>query len=245
MKNKLKFILIHGAKGSGKSSVADSIVNLMPSFKQTSLAAPLKVLLELEMGVDPRMLWGPSENRSKQVHLDKQALARRTWDDCYQDVDHSRIPVMLCQFKYTGATLRDEDVFLIVGAQGRTRDKLREQVLTVREALTTLGDLLRSFYGVTWSAGHALIYQNVHQCCVVVPDIRYKDELKFITEAYGRDACLCVKLIRDSVEFENEHPSERGLPDELFDAVVENNGSSPRIAAETILGVASAKGLLC
>jgi hypothetical protein len=56
----------------------------------------------------------------------------------------------------------------------------------------------------------------------VITDVRFDNEAEMIRS--NREGFL-VKIVRDGVGPVNSHKSDSGLPDELFDLIINNDGS--------------------
>lgn len=67
----------------------------------------------------------------------------------------------------------------------------------------------------------AHFYDGVSQAAVIT-DIRYENELAMIKEFF--QPLVSIKLVRPG-HISDGHPSEDGLPDAMFDALIENTGT--------------------
>ena len=56
---------------------------------------------------------------------------------------------------------------------------------------------------------------------IVITDVRYLNEVQAIQDAYG----ILVKINRPGVGPVNDHVSDAGLPDDMFNFILNNNGS--------------------
>jgi hypothetical protein len=66
-------------------------------------------------------------------------------------------------------------------------------------------------------------FQPTSVKALVIPDVRFKNEVDYIRSKNG----VLIKVKRDLIPGVSpyQHQSEKGLDDELFDYVVENNGT--------------------
>lgn len=107
--------------------------------------------------------------------------------------------------------------------------------LTPREALQRVGEAVRDCYENTWidMARDRVRKLRTHGFSAVIDDARYENELL----GFRADGALIVKIRRPGARLVGEaanHSSEaelRGLPDELFDAVIENTGTLVELCA--------------
>ena len=67
-----------------------------------------------------------------------------------------------------------------------------------------------------------------------IPDTRFENEAESIKERNG----IILRIDRESAKSEDTHASEAGLPGELIDIVVDNNGSIDDLyeSAKTFVG---------
>jgi hypothetical protein len=102
----------------------------------------------------------------------------------------------------------------------------------VRELLTGFGQAARNIFGEDFWVEQFVkslrsLRANFPEMTAVrsfvVTDVRYRNELEYLLDYFG-GATRTVKLVRPNHEADG-HPSEDGLPDHLFDMVLENNAS--------------------
>lgn len=125
---------------------------------------------------------------------------------------------------------------LLVEADG-SWDTIKRANPHVRETMKKFGHGARLIFGDDfWVHQFLNAYESfVHEYCggirpqTCITDIRYENELTML-EGYF-DSLLTIKVIRPG-HTSDGHPSEDGLPDELFDAVIENTGSLAELYAD-------------
>ncbi|MFD4858469.1 deoxynucleotide monophosphate kinase family protein [Streptomyces atratus] len=159
----------------------------------------------------------------------------------YLEVQHGHIKVAVSDIlreylvEANPLVIRDRDAravplsTLLAEADG-SWDTIKRENPDVRETLKKFGHGARLIFGDDCWAHHFLAtYKSfVHEYFggirppTCITDIRYENELAMLNEYF--DSLLTIKVIRPG-HTPDGHPSEDGLPDEMFDAVIENNGS--------------------
>ncbi|MFJ1700360.1 hypothetical protein ACIOHC_35815 [Streptomyces sp. NPDC088252] len=128
--------------------------------------------------------------------------------------DHATVPLLLLLDEHNGDW-----------------DAVKRENPHVRQTLTSFGHGARIVFGIDfWAMRFLDMYQvfleeHVGEAVVptVITDVRYGNELDILRNRFGSDF-LAMKIVRPGYAPDG-HPSEDGLPDELFDIVIENNGS--------------------
>jgi hypothetical protein len=116
-----------------------------------------------------------------------------------------------------------------MGETGRVRDLVDEygwewckvQYPEIRRLLQVMGtevgrDLI---YEAIWIDG---LRNKIRNGDYVITDVRFDNEAEMIRS--NREGFL-VKIVRDGVGPVNSHKSDSGLPDHLFDLIIDNDGS--------------------
>ena len=105
---------------------------------------------------------------------------------------------------------------------------------TVREILQGVGEGMRSYVSRDiWVHVTMLKIQKVlelNDTSILVTDVRYPNELKALRNA----GFTLIKLKRNTGVID-KHPSEQDLRDELFDYIVDNNGSLEELEEKLLL----------
>lgn len=104
-------------------------------------------------------------------------------------------------------------------------DTAKRQFPEVRELLQGLGAGVRAALGESVWLDHALRRLDALSGPVVVTDVRYHNEAR----ALQRRGFFLVWVQRPGVGPANAHASETGIPVELADAVLINDGSIPEL----------------
>lgn len=135
--------------------------------------------------------------------------------------------------KMTTAYIANEDSGLYF--DDVTKEEFSEALgMTRRSALQKMGSAVRDTLGVdTWV--NRTIRGWIAQGCqpTVITDVRYPNEAQAIREQGG----VIVRIVRPGSGLQGEqgqHESERGLPDELVDIEVTNDGTLGELAAEAL-----------
>lgn len=211
-----------GQAGSGKDTVADMLVKEF-GFVKLSFADPLKRICREVFAFSDRQLWGASEFRNApdpRYRRERQVTKRIS--------------------KREGGKLWFEDVTVTELDEG----------LTPREALQKLGtewgrecyppiwvelgirnalSIINSQGNVTYDASTGLVQNSYRKkiAGVVIPDVRFRNEVDSILQAGGRS----VRVKRPGAGLQGSasaHASEQemlGIPDGCFSHVIDNSGS--------------------
>lgn len=211
-----------GLAGSGKSTVS-SILCRERECVEVALADPLKRICKDVFQFTDEQLWGPSEMRNAP-------------DKRYPRVGFQEYPFM-----------HPQDAADIIGPG-------TEAYLTPRHALQQLGtEWGRRCYDSVWvdyalRVAKTMLYDATYQYSartglvrtgsnhlaygefpkgVVIPDVRFKNEVKGIKAAGGK----VIRVVRPGAGLKDaaaQHQSEKEqaeMPDELFDGVIHNAGT--------------------
>jgi len=139
----------------------------------------------------------------------------------------SKLRSELVTIKTASSAAEDEET----GDLGPLIDQFSKQhaneTMTVRLAITSLGDVLprRNCEYV-----HKLLIQT--HSLFVVPDLRYVEDLRYFKERPELARVVAIKLQRPGSGYAQTHPSDYELPDELFDFILQNEGSVAHTATE-------------
>jgi hypothetical protein len=188
---------VSGFAGTGKDTVADILVS-SHGFKKISFADPLKKICKDIYDFSDEQLWGPSDLRS---------IA----DTRYLRPAH--------EWKNGSCACCGYRLSVVYG----------DCYLTPRYALQMLGtEWGRHCYPDTWAeyavrSAHALLELDARCAGVVIPDVRFKNEVKVL------GAHTLVRIKRTGYERPRwAHVSETEqleIPDEKFHYILENKGS--------------------
>ena len=246
---------IAGNAGSGKDTVADHLVK-NHGFVKVSLADPLKRICREVFDFSDEQLWGASEERNKP---DKRYPQRATheWERDYSvksdGPDALRHHYWRC--KFCGQTGQER------AGSGPPSEAARGDLLspsclclTPRHALQQLGtEWGRACYPYIWvnyalRAANKLLYPGRHRYSytqqlgvhhhvshepkgVVIPDVRFKNEVDAINAAFGN----VWKITRPIPRLEGaagQHQSETeldGIDPKLFHAFIENSSTLEKL----------------
>lgn len=238
---------ISGLAGSGKDTFAQLLAK-QHGFEVLSLADPIKRICRDVFGFTDEQLWGPSAERSRPDTRYKRPClpCQKTgllMDGGTFDEDLNEI--------VGGHTAPCPDC----AGKGYT-------YLTAREALQTIGtDIGRSLYRDVWveyairqarklennphlhSAPDSLsgckvydgrYYDLTREVMVCIPDVRFRNEIDGLRAA-GAKVVRIRRLGAGLKGAAGAHPSESEqgrIPDDVFDYVVENNGTLEELAGK-------------
>ena len=107
-----------------------------------------------------------------------------------------------------------------------TKDQHHHYGCTPRHFLQRLGDIGKELCGPDlWSniAIDTIKQKKSHHVCVT--DCRFLNELQILKDNFSNIVCIKIKRGEEDIIQESAHSSENGLPDHLFDYVLENNGT--------------------
>ena len=135
--------------------------------------------------------------------------------------------------KVTTAYIANEDSNLYFDEV--TKEELSESLgMTRRSALQKMGAAVRDTLGVdTWVNRTINGWVAQGKLPTVITDCRYENEAKAIRAMGG----TIVRIVRPGAGLKGEqgaHESERGLPDDLVDIEITNDGSLSELAAEAL-----------
>jgi hypothetical protein len=211
-----RIVVLFGSAGSGKSTVAEMIRQLLPGAEVFGFADPIKAFARDVFGFDERVLYGPSAEREVSVWAGAYALTQfrklapdfvEGWANC--------MPQRLSALRLVQWYTSTYDI-----VEALSQDKL----VTARHVLQTLGtelgrDLLDPSLWLHIAAKRA------HQSkapAVVVSDGRFRNELEWGDEN-GRTVMIQNPF---EVKILGAHQSERDLAGEplrSFDYVIRND----------------------
>lgn len=103
--------------------------------------------------------------------------------------------------------------------------------VTVREVLQREGtELTRDPWGQDFWILHMQnkIKKLADNAVVIIPDVRFEDEAKFVKDAGG----VLIQIQRQGLEVDTGHRSEQGIGSVVPDFVVHNNGSISDLGEE-------------
>lgn len=224
---------ITGQLGSGKDTVADVFVT--NGFTKVSLANPIKTFVKDVFQFTDDQLWGPSDLRN---HPDLAFEDADMWASCWDRLQ-----------KFNGAWVTDllnqqqrpyVDRYEALYELDTWFNILRttNPILSPRICLQTLGTEWgrNSLYPNIWvdymyRSVEELVDQNPNTVGVVVPDLRFENELRFFKE---QSNCKLIRVIRPGTDAAAEsaglfrHKSEmeqKLFADNEFDVVLQNSGT--------------------
>jgi hypothetical protein len=211
----VNIIGIAGRAGSGKSTVADILVK-EHGFVCVSLADPMKRFLKEIFQFSDEQLWGPSEKRNAP---DKRYPAKIARDVFGHEVAHWNSP----------DHLTPRHALQQLGTQW---GRVMFEDVWIDYALKTARELLRlmdTCTGYTSQRGIHLASAIPFKIKgVVIPDIRFANELSCIREAGGR---IWYRPDGGLAGDAANHLSEAGLKDFKFDAEIPWASSVTDLAA--------------
>lgn len=213
---KYPIITLSGIAGSGKSTVADCIVEVLgfnDSFAMSmALADPLKRLVSLVFGVSPSILYGPSSEREKPIEINWGPIMPRVNAGGFQEL-----------IKRIGK----DEVDLHFKLTEIIKDLKKQESVSARTILQTIGtDFARKNnpdVWTNWGLETAKSLVTSVSDIVVVSDCRFRNEILKFSELNS----VSLKIKRNQ-ESKSTHVSETELdtiPDWFFDEIIDNNGS--------------------
>lgn len=196
---------ISGTMGVGKDTSADVLVSKF-GFVKVSLADEMKRICKRVFGFSDEQLWGPSEKRNQPDERFLRPSQFQNW------LARENQPKHLTP-RFALQTLGTE--------WGR---RCYESVW-VDDTLRTVTEVLAGHpYTPSHGLGSAWIKKEERPAGVVIPDVRFGNEVAAINAAGGR----VWKLVRPDADASSTHASETSLdtvaPKE-FDRVILNTGS--------------------
>jgi hypothetical protein len=146
--------------------------------------------------------------------VEKYGFERLSFADIIREALYILNPIL--SHNPMGDTLRVQDV---VDEHGWEWSK--KQYSEVRRLLQVIGtDVGRDLiYPAIWIDG---LRNKIRNGDYVITDVRFENEAEMIRS--NREGLL-VKIIRDGVGPVNSHSSDKGLPDTMFDLIINNDGS--------------------
>lgn len=221
-------ISISGVAGSGKDTVADFLIEEVFGVDRVSLADPMKRICRDVYDFSEEQLWGPSEMRNKPDMRYPRPCKEcgGKGDRVYEDMppgSPALHPCMVCHGKpFTYLTPREA-----LQKLGTEWARHCYEDTWVQLAIRTANKLLKeSGYTYSQAQGLRATTQAVQSEGVVIPDVRFRNEIKCIKEAGG----VVFRVRRDSSLDGGaaQHVSETeqaGIPDSVFDLVIDNQGT--------------------
>jgi hypothetical protein len=226
---------ISGLAGSGKDTVAEFLGKDL-RFATVSFADPLKRIARDVYDFTDEQLWGPSANRNK---ADERYRRPHTWIE-----PGSPCACCGCLFEDAGdraCYLTPRYALQTLGTEwGRHCYPETWSEMGVR----TAQKLLQSTQDGGTPGWHSLYYSpqqglwqghNLHEIPAVgIPDVRFVNEMEIIRRAGGKN--LRVKRkgagLRGGAALHKSEVEQASIPDELFDAVLVNDGTLDELRAK-------------
>lgn len=146
--------------------------------------------------------------------VEKYGFERLSFADIIREAIYTLNPVV--SYSPTSGTFRVQG---LVDAYGW--EWCKKQYPEIRRLLQVMGtevgrDLI---YPAIWIDG---VRNKMRNGDYVITDVRFENEAEMIRS--HREGLL-VKIIRDGVGPVNTHSSDSGLPDKMFDLIIDNDGS--------------------
>lgn len=218
-----------GRAGSGKSTVARMLCEMVPGAREIAFAGPLKAIVGEVYGWPDEVLNGPSELRNRPdpryVRLDRAACEK-----ILRDVEQGERMLRGLAHRHSDEAISDAALLQFTG--GLTAEEfadLRETGvvhLTPRFALQRLGtEWGRACCEDTWAAlgvdvARQLLARPTSVPLVVISDVRFPNEARLIRDAGG----FVLRIDRRQAnEREALHESERHFI--LADVTIDNDKS--------------------
>lgn len=218
-----------GSMGSGKDTVADFMVKSHQARK-VAMADPLKRICRDVYQFTEQQLWGPSAERNKpdpRYPRPKHVFVGNSyicdccgWDEGSLVRNQSKPPQCYLTPRYALRLLGTE--------WGRTCYPDTWTNLAVETAK-------RIFDGMMYSQTRGFYQEDIFPVsCVVIPDVRFKNEIDFIQRGGGK----VVRIIRpvDRQGSVDLHPSESEaleVPDSAFDCCIHNSSDLGNLKRST------------
>jgi hypothetical protein len=202
----MNLIGITGRAGAGKDSAADVLVKEF-GFIRVALADPLKRICKEVFDFTDDQLWGSSDKRNE---ADPRYPRKGTYPE------HPVCPGLYLTPRYALQTLGTE------WARSCYENVWVEHTIRTAKALLVPDDTDSPFWGNQYSAKKGLFkgiidFYRVPAAGVVIPDVRFPNELEAIKKAGGK----IWRIIRPGAGLTGSaraHVSETALDDSDFDA---------------------------
>lgn len=206
------------------------------NFVKVALADPLKRIVRDVYAFTDDQLWGPSETRNIPDERYPRPC-RSCHGHGHYSADHVGLDEKCPDCNGTRITcLPPREALQRLGSEwGRECYPDTWAALGVR----TANQILTGAYNYTQKEG--LLCQPSSFVGVVIPDVRFRNEIKMIKEAGGK----VIRVLRDGAGLEGvygRHQSEseqRGIPDSEFDSVVQNNQTLDHLREATTKAVST------
>jgi len=119
-----------------------------------------------------------------------------------------------------------KDLFNIDESVIEDRERKEEVIETlgksVRELMTYIGtDVFKKLKKDIWINKCLSAIYGANNDVSIIPDVRFEDEYEILK----KEGFVMIKIKREDIDNKINHISEQGLPDELFDHVIDNNTS--------------------
>jgi hypothetical protein len=223
----MRLIGIVGQAESGKDTAADIFVE-DESFAKIALADPLKRFLLTVFEFDHNSVFGPSEFRGTQFPMPDFTAPEVRDDVTYEALNQfstsRRILDWLDAFSKGRETVSPRDALISLGTDWGRKLGPNLFIDILANQIVALNDKSRIAYSKDKGAvveRYSSTYKGV-----VVPDVRFENELNFIKENNG----ILIKIERNTtlVKPFSGHASEsdqKAFAPGLFDAIVVNDGN--------------------
>jgi len=224
----MTIIGVSGLAGSGKDTVADFIIEEVFGVARVSLADPMKRICRDVYDFSEEQLWGPSEMRNKPDKRYPRSCKEcgGKGDRVYEDMppgSPALHPCMACHGNPV-TYLTPREALQKLGTEWARHCYEDTWVeMAIRTAKTLLS---AEHYNYSQVQGLRATTQAIQTEGVVIPDVRFRNEIKCIKEAGG-----VVFRVRRSSSLKGgaaQHLSETEqaeIPDSVFDLVIDNQGS--------------------
>lgn len=232
---------ISGLSGSGKDTTADLLVK-NHGFVKVSLADPLKRICRDVFNFTDEQLWGPSEKRNEiDERYNRGTITLRSReegvpDEVYPQYLSPRYALQQLGTEW-GRNCYDNvwiDYALRVAKSMGTPPQKSLRLIDETEVMT----------GFYYSARYGLksVEDPISSKGIVIPDVRFKNEMTAIREAGGK----VIRIKRPDKETpEWNHASETeqlSVPDEWFDHVLINEGDLADLGSRVLSMMNKLKG---
>ncbi len=226
----IRMIGICGEAGHGKDFLADWIVK-EKGYVRIALSDPMKRLVRKLFGTPEVALWGPSEARGNTYHYDSKMIRQAS------GVFIRDAAIELCgaseeQYKLVKALREWLDVMLddngpysvrhILQTLGTECGRSVNPSLWVNYLLGSAAAKIES--GVDYSPKYGFYNVKAHKG-MVVPDVRFENEIDAITKAGGKVVRIrrkkLLKIERPDFASHVSEAEQRGIPDDRFWHVLE------------------------
>jgi hypothetical protein len=223
---------ISGLAGSGKDTVADILVKNRQCVK-VSFADPLKRICKDVFQFTDEQLWGPSEMRNAP---DFRYMTSEGYAEAYEKHKETDHKLALSYARQGYLTPR-----LALQLLGTEWGRRCYDTIWVDYALRIADKLLDpTGFQPHYAAESGVYYTdkwdpNTVPMGVVIPDVRFKNEVKGIKAAGGK----VIRVVRPGAGLKGaaaQHLSETEqteIPDEVFDHIIINSGSLDDLATAT------------